>query len=193
MSGVSSEFGKDFGVIHEAVITGRKVGADRKFWSILAHNEEKFRRVVELINARSTFEITVDYSRSLVKMIKAGKYNSVNDNITAEHFPVKGEGKQEKIITLFHFNRVMTSDEIKAEMDKQGFCPAEIEDLLGLGENYPELQKKLSIVALGSVWQHPDSNHGVSCLGLGGVGRRLGLTWLEFGLGVYWRFAALHK
>ncbi len=43
------EFGKDHGLIHEAVVTGRKVGADREFWATLAHNEEKFHEVVELV------------------------------------------------------------------------------------------------------------------------------------------------
>jgi len=40
------EFGRDLGVVHEAVITGRKVGADAKFWAMLAHDEEKFRELV---------------------------------------------------------------------------------------------------------------------------------------------------
>ncbi len=42
-----SEFGKDSGLVHEAVVTGRKVGASQTFWSRLAHNEDLFRRVVK--------------------------------------------------------------------------------------------------------------------------------------------------
>lgn len=37
------EFGKDHGLVHEALVTGRKVGAGREFWSLLAHNEYLFR------------------------------------------------------------------------------------------------------------------------------------------------------
>jgi hypothetical protein len=44
----ASNFGKDFGVVHEAVITGRKVGADEKFWAKLAHNEDLFSRFVKV-------------------------------------------------------------------------------------------------------------------------------------------------
>lgn len=40
-----SEFGKDLGLVHEAVITGRKIGVSRTFWAQLAHNEDLFRRV----------------------------------------------------------------------------------------------------------------------------------------------------
>lgn len=41
----ASDFGKDVGLVHEAIITGRKVGADREFWARLAHDEEFFRKV----------------------------------------------------------------------------------------------------------------------------------------------------
>jgi len=40
------EFGKDIGLVHEAVVTGRKIGAGKEFWSKLAHDEELFRQVV---------------------------------------------------------------------------------------------------------------------------------------------------
>jgi hypothetical protein len=40
------EFGKDHGLVHEALVTGRKVGAGREFWSLLAHNEYLFHLLV---------------------------------------------------------------------------------------------------------------------------------------------------
>jgi hypothetical protein len=43
------EFGKDLGLIHEVVVTGRKAGATKKFWAKLAHNEHLFRLVVEQV------------------------------------------------------------------------------------------------------------------------------------------------
>jgi hypothetical protein len=45
------EFGKDHGLIHEAVVTGRKVGAGEDFWGKLAHDEELFRRAVAFVNS----------------------------------------------------------------------------------------------------------------------------------------------
>ncbi|HBM45377.1 MAG: hypothetical protein UT05_C0011G0021 [Parcubacteria group bacterium GW2011_GWF2_38_76] len=60
-SGKVEEFGKDNGLIHEAVITGRKVGAGREFWSKLAHNEELFKKVVSFtmgIDINSDLEIS---------------------------------------------------------------------------------------------------------------------------------------
>lgn len=44
----TEEFGKDLGLVHEAVITGRKIGVGRDFWSRLAHDEDLFRRIVSL-------------------------------------------------------------------------------------------------------------------------------------------------
>lgn len=44
-----SEFGKDNGLIHEAVVTGRKVGAGLTFWSRLAHDEGLFREIVKKV------------------------------------------------------------------------------------------------------------------------------------------------
>ncbi|MDO8581438.1 MAG: hypothetical protein Q7S16_01055 [bacterium] len=47
------EFGKDNGLVHEAVVTGRKVGAGRPFWSALAGSELLFRKVFDLVEAET--------------------------------------------------------------------------------------------------------------------------------------------
>ena len=44
------EFGKDFGLVHEAIVTGRKISTPRElqtFFARLAHNEDKFRSVMD--------------------------------------------------------------------------------------------------------------------------------------------------
>ena len=50
---MSNEFGKDHGLISEAVVTGRKVGAGIEFWAALAHNEKMFADVVAFVAAKS--------------------------------------------------------------------------------------------------------------------------------------------
>ena len=48
--GASSEdFGKDFGLIHEAVVTGRRVGADRDFWKTISHDPMIYYRMVHFV------------------------------------------------------------------------------------------------------------------------------------------------
>ena len=45
----AAEFGKDQGLIHEVIVTGRKVGAGTAFYSALAHSEELFARTVAFV------------------------------------------------------------------------------------------------------------------------------------------------
>lgn len=46
---MSNEFGKDHGLIHEVVVTGRKFGAGEEFWAALAHREDIFAKVFALV------------------------------------------------------------------------------------------------------------------------------------------------
>ena len=45
----TTQFGEDHGLLHEVVVTGRKVGAGKEFWAAIAHNEELFARVVAFV------------------------------------------------------------------------------------------------------------------------------------------------
>lgn len=47
------DFGKDYGVVHEAIITGRKVGAGSIFWNALAHNPSLFAKIVRIVELSS--------------------------------------------------------------------------------------------------------------------------------------------
>ena len=74
----------------------------------------------------------------------------------------------------------MESDVMIAEMDKRGYRPATIEELLALGESHPALQREFPIIALGSCWMIP---HGAGSLvpGLWAIfgDRYLAVGWLE--------------
>ena len=116
--------------------------------------EAKFVKAISIYDniVEAIYDIVVDYNRSLNAMIKAGKYDWVRDDINTKHFPLKGKGKHELKAVLLHFNRYIEFDDAIAEMDRQGYRPGNIEELLALGEQYPDLQKRFPIVALGSVW-----------------------------------------
>ncbi len=66
----------------------------------------------------------------------------------------------------------MSKDAID-EMDKAGYRPATLAELLALGEFKPKLQKQFEIVALGTVWHRY-----VPFLTFDGAGR--GVTIFEF-------------
>lgn len=141
------------------------------------------------------YKIQIDYSKSLDRMVNAGEYDWVNDNITADHFPVKGEGRREADIVLFHFDKNMESGDVIAEMNKEGYRPAAIEELAALGREYPDLQRQFPIVAMGSVWQGSDGYRFVPCLFRFGSerSRSLDLYWFDLRWSAPFRFAAVRK
>ena len=46
------EFGKDLGLMHELIVTGRKVGFERNDWKGLAHNERQLRDTLDFVRGR---------------------------------------------------------------------------------------------------------------------------------------------
>ena len=104
-----------------------------------------------------TYPVVVDYGRSLVDGIKAGRYDIVNKDITDEHFPTeKGEqGTKGQLLVLYHFDRDITQSLTKKMIVKQmeidNNRPATIRELLAFGQAYPKLQLEFQIIALKSV------------------------------------------
>lgn len=143
--------------------------------------------------AANVFTATVDYGKRLSAVIKAGKYDWVNSDITEKNFPAtREEGTEEVAFELVHFNRVISSDGALAEMYKVGLRPATLEELLAFGAKYPEEQRKYPVVALGSVWRHLNDRH-VPILGSGSVGRYLHLDWFGDDRNGDYRFLAVRK
>jgi len=140
------------------------------------------------------FKVVVDYSLSLTEMIAAGDYDWTNSDITAENFPVSGDGRQEVELELVHLNREASTEEVLEELDRRGLRPARIEELLALGAKHPELQKQFPIIAFGSVWRDPGGYRCVPCLGWGVSERGLSLGYDD---GLRWgdlcRFPAVRK
>lgn len=157
--------------------------------------ENLLAKIADLIvgNVRQTFRVLVDYSKSLAEMIQAGHYDWKNDDITQDHFPIKGSGQQEVEVVLFHFGRNISSDDAIAEMKKAGYRPAKIEELLALGASQPELQKQYPIVGLGSVWQIPYGDRSVPFLIRRGARRFLYLLWFGRDWDESCRFAAVRN
>ena len=123
------------------------------------------------------YQLTVDYSQSLEGMIKAGKYDWVNSNITRDNFPTNHHGMQTIEVELIHFGKELTTQEIEVELENQSLRPATLEELLAFGAKYPDKQREYSIVALGSGWVGPGGCRYVPCLYGFVDGRRLDLDW----------------
>lgn len=140
--------------------------------------------------------LVIDYSRTLQEMINAGNYGWTNSNITEKNFPISLEmtGKKVEVSAkLFHFNREISSEDAISEMDKAGYRPATLAEILALGEAQPKLQRQFPIIALGSVWRRADGNRDVPSLNVDGSGRRLYLDWFDGDWSADCRFLAVRK
>ena len=138
------------------------------------------------------FPVTNNYKLSLAEMISAGHYDRVNDDITAEHFPIRGGGTAELEAQLVHLNRLMESEDVLKELDKNDLWPGTIPELLAFGAKHPELQRQFPIIPLGSVWQDHDGRPRVPSLSSGPGKRVLFLnSGSEFHDGC--RFLAIRK
>lgn len=184
------------GLVHEVEVMLRKVGATREnFWKPLSKNEGLARRVVKLVNDRPTYDVVVNYNRSLAEMVNVGQYDWVNANINKKNFPIVGEGEHKVSVTLFHFNRYIESEEVVTEMEKEGYRHAKIEELLALGETRPDLQREFPIIALGSswsIWWNPRGGRFIPALWVCAGGRYLRLAWFEDEWSSDCRFLAVH-
>lgn len=139
------------------------------------------------------YAVSIDYDINIEDMVKRGKYDWSDENITTKNFPAKHLGKSDITIELIHFNRSISLDDVIIELDKMGLRPAEACELLAFGEKYPDVQRNLQIVAVGSVGRNLHGTRYGVCLFMDVVGRNadircLGGNWCDI-----WRFAAVRK
>lgn len=120
--------------------------------------------------------LMVDYGQTLEQMIAAGRYDWKNDDITAKLFPIEGKGTVEFEAVLFHFDKDISSDNAKKQIEEAGYEVGKIEHILSFGANYPEEQRKFPIVGLGSVGK-VNGYRNVPCLNEDDSKRYLYLYW----------------
>ena len=116
-------------------------------------DRDTFRQAIGLkpLGAHTTitrYPMLIDYDRLVEDGIKAGKYDWKNDDIMSKNFPSQETGTREATVELFRYGKDMSTDEVLAELDKQGYRPATLKELLAIGEKHPDLQKEFLIFAL---------------------------------------------
>ncbi len=107
---------------------------------------------------------------TLLGVIAALKFDYVNPNIT-KHFTLEPVRRERK---MFHFDRPISSKGAVKQMEKEGWSPANLAELLEYAKG--EWNGKDCVVALGSIVPI-DCHHCVPCLFRCGAGRGLGLGW----------------
>jgi len=97
------------------------------------------------------FSFVVDETMSVENVVKEGKFERSNDEINCKNFPRLKNGKKfEKEIVLFKFDRDMWANDVIEEMDRVGYRPATIWELVALFIREASLAERFHIVALGS-------------------------------------------
>lgn len=140
-----------------------------------------------------SYSVAVDYSQTVEELIRSGRYDWVNSDITPRNFPSREKGQAQLDIFLLNFDRNISSEDAIKAMDAQSLRPAILEELLTLGIAFPDLQRQNSIVALGSTWRLPGGSESVPYLYGSGSLRGLSLAWFGGVWAPHWRFAAARK
>ncbi|PJE73861.1 MAG: hypothetical protein COV01_03405 [Candidatus Taylorbacteria bacterium CG10_big_fil_rev_8_21_14_0_10_41_48] len=132
----------------------------------------------------------VSLKKILTDLIALGKYSEVDRNIfdrdfNSSDFKVGLEPK------LFHFDDNISVGEIITEMDREGYRPGTLGDLLSYGANNPHKNTGSWIMALGSIVIFGDRRVAVCIVEYST--RELELTWAGGKINPAYFFLAVRK
>jgi len=133
-----------------------------------------------------TYNITL-YPQSFEKMIQAGNYDAINFNIKSinpDNMHGSSQEQESVEIMLVYRNKAEQPKKLVNEMWKKYYRPAIHEELLALGAQYPNLQEKFPITALGTIMQSFDYDgdkrfYCFTLLGFGGTSGGIRMFILE--------------
>ena len=156
-------------------------------------NQEELRDALHQALKSGGYHLFVNYDESVEDAVKAGHYDWVDQNINSHNFSTTQKGSRRVEMKLIHFGRAISSQEALKEIDRMGYRPAELHEILAFGREYPEVQRKFPIIGLASVWRDVRDDARVPYLDRNGSKRNLNLNWLENDWNEICRFAALSK
>jgi hypothetical protein len=138
--------------------------------------------------------IAVSRDLSLADLIAAGKYDSVDDMITGEHFPITNHGPATINLVLISFPHDRTPMDVLRTIDSLGYRPANIEELLAFGalRQWDSLSAN-RIVALGSQWIDGTYDRRVVTIDIVGSRRVLRTATASWSFGRECLFAVVKK
>ncbi len=98
------------------------------------------------------FPLRVDPSKSYNDLITAGYYDQIDPEINSQNFPVQSADTTKNLVVakLFRFEDPISGPSAVKKIKQAGYRPATMAELLTFGATYPEIQKFLPIVALGT-------------------------------------------
>lgn len=154
-------------------------------------------------------DVFVDYRRTFDQMKRAGGYDFISYTLNEKNFPIRPPNSRlaeiagspyrsiapvKTEVVLVHLNKELSPKATLGHMDRLGLEGSPIEEVLAVGEQYPNLQRKFPIIGLGSMWQ-PGKNGYRFCPGLYGnaTKRSLAVEGVDKNCYKYCRFLARRK
>lgn len=128
-------------------------------------------------------------NKTLKYLISKNKLAWVDSDITEANFPVQPQDKDKVEYKLYSFDRNISSEDAIIEMQKEGYEPTTLRQLL----SWKDWNGEDWAVALGSVWRDGYGLRGVPVLGCDVAKRGLYLGWFEGDWGDVSRFLAVRK
>ena len=178
------------------------LGVSRKDLKSLRTDHDKAIKIANLIAKRRFYvvEITLNY---LTAMIKAARFEDVDNQITEANFPSKEIKKGKFKLGIVDFVGRVRRETIFRYMEDNFLEPARIEHLIALHVSCPyDIADNSPILALGSAWNveyedgFADLQHGWKRSYPRLVGRRLDIEWPKFDTDAFEinrRFLVVHK
>lgn len=159
---------------------------------IIAANPNAQKKSGSGASPETTYPVTVLADRTIEEMVKAGRYDWKNEDITSKYFPDVGE-IGDFALELVHFGHDISTEDAIVGIRQRGLEPAFIGQTLSFGEKYPKVQRNFPVVGLGSSCVGSRGRRSSPCLDVSGRERYLGLGWI----GNVWsggcRFLAFRK
>lgn len=140
--------------------------------------------------------LEVDYTKTVEQVIAGSNYEWKVTGINSENFPISPEMVGKKVVVsaaIFWPNYDISSEEIVSELDKVGYRPATLMELLFLRILFPRLQGQFIVVAPGSIWCDDKRSQSVPYLDVVGFKYGLGLVCPDDKWGNFYYFLAVLK
>ncbi len=177
---MANEFGRDHALMHEVIITGRKVGADERFWARMAHNEGLFKETVVFV-MKGVFYVVAQHD--------------LTGWICVEPVDAK-DGDFEPVLQEFlhEGETYCKGEEMVKRAKEQGALTGlrNAEAMIRNQERIPVEWRKYYLV-FSEVWQSPDGNRNVWYLYWNGKRWYLNYNWLSNNFNSNYRLVASRK
>ncbi|MCC7469625.1 MAG: hypothetical protein IT284_00585 [Bacteroidetes bacterium] len=100
---------------------------------------------------KEEMELLEKCGKSFDRLVLEGKYDRVHPEINSERFPILDFGRRDFFQKPFRFQGFFYWQFVVAEMEKEGYRPANVREALVFGALRPQAQiEHTSIVALGA-------------------------------------------